>query len=76
MIVFGIREERENHQIEVVGGLDLALLQEQILSYLREKMQNHGPYELKIVEYKNTPLLILMIQETQKTSLNLVLINN
>jgi len=41
MIVFGIKEDRENHQIDVVGGLDLALLQEQILSYLREKMQNH-----------------------------------
>ena len=65
MIVFGIREDRVNHQIEIVGGLDLALLQEQILSYLREKMQNHGPYELKIIEYENTSLFILMIQETQ-----------
>ncbi len=38
IIVFGIKEDRENHQIEVVGSLTLALLQEQVLSYLKEKM--------------------------------------
>lgn len=65
VIVFGIREDRESSQIRVVGGLNLAFLQEKILSYLREKMQNPGSYELKILEYENNSLLALIIQETQ-----------
>lgn len=65
VIVFGIKDDRDNNQIKVVGGLDLAFLQEKILSYLREKMQNTGSYELKILEYESTPLLTLVIQEAQ-----------
>lgn len=65
IVIFGIAEDRESNKIEVVGGLNLALLQEQILSYLREKMQNYGPYELKILDYENKSLLALIIQETQ-----------
>jgi len=65
VIVFGIKDDRENSQIEVVGGLDLALLQEKTLSYLREIMQNPGLYELKILDYEKTPLLALIIQEIQ-----------
>lgn len=65
MIVLGIKEDREKRHIEVVGNSDLALLQEQVFSYIREKMQNCGLYELKIIDYENVPLLVLMIQETQ-----------
>src|ERR1700704_1296874 len=65
IIVFGIKEDRGNHQIEIVGNPDLALLQEQLLSYLIEKMQNPGSYELKIVDYQSNPLIVLIIQETQ-----------
>ena len=65
VIVFGIKEDRDNREITIVGNPDLALLQEQILSYVREKMQNCGSYELKIVEYESTPLIALSIQETQ-----------
>lgn len=65
LIVFGMKEIRESQIIETVGNQNLALLQEQILSYLRERMQNVGIYELKIVEYQNTPLVVLIIQETQ-----------
>lgn len=64
IIVFGVKEDRENRKIEIVGGLDLAQLQEKILSYFREIMQNHGVFELKIIEYESTPLLALEIQET------------
>lgn len=65
VIIFGIKEDRDNHRIEIVGNPDLALLQEQILSYLRDRMQNPGVSELKIIEYQQTPLLALIIQETQ-----------
>lgn len=65
VIVFGIKDDRDNHQIEIVGNPDLALLQEQILSYLRDRMQNPGVSELRIVEYQKTPLIALIVQETQ-----------
>jgi len=65
VIAFGIKEDRVNREIIVVGNPNLALLQEQVLSYLREKMQNCGLYELKIIEYESTPLITLSIQETQ-----------
>lgn len=65
IIVFGIKEDREIQTIEVVGGLDLAPLQEKILSYLSEKMQNPGNFELKILEYEGTHILALIVQETQ-----------
>ena len=52
IIIFGVKEDRNNNKIHIVGGLDLAFLQEKILSYIREKMQNPGGYELKILEYK------------------------
>jgi len=65
LIVFGIKEDRENNKIQVVGGLDLAFLQEKILSYMTEKMQNPGQYKLKILDYDQTNILALIIQETQ-----------
>lgn len=64
IVVFGVKEDRNNQKIEIVGGLDLAQLQEKVLSYLREIMQNHGLFELKIVEYEGVPLLALIMQET------------
>lgn len=65
IIMFGIKEDRDNNSIEITGGLDLAFLQEKIHSYIKEKMQNPGGYELKIIEYENTHLLALIIQEIQ-----------
>lgn len=65
IIVFGIKEDRENNKIQIVGGLDLAFLQEKILSYINEKMQNTGKYELKILEYEETQILTLSIYEAQ-----------
>jgi len=66
VIIFGVKEDRLNQNIQIVGNSNLALLQEQILSYLREKIQNPGTYELKIVDYNHTPLIALIIQETQE----------
>lgn len=65
IVVFGIKEDRDNNTIEIVGGLDLAFLQEKIVSYLREKMQNYGNFDLKIVDYEGQALLILELQETK-----------
>jgi len=62
LIVFGIAEI--NGSFRVVGGLRLAILQEKIVSLLNDSMKNVGNYDLKIVQYENTPLLILLIDET------------
>src|SRR3989344_4107357 len=40
MIVFGIREDRDAGTVQVVGGLDLAFLQEKVVSYLNDVMAN------------------------------------
>lgn len=65
VIVFGVKEDREKGKIVVVGGLDIAPLQEKLFSYLREKMQNLGSYDIKTLIYKKIPILALIIQETQ-----------
>src|SRR3989344_4853207 len=62
LIVFGIAEI--NGSFRVVGGSRLAILQEKIVSLLNDSMKNVGNYDLKIVQYENTPLLILLIDET------------
>ena len=64
IIVFGITEDRTRRAMDVTGGLDLALLQEQITNYLTNKMINHGKSDLKIIPYNNKQILILSIDET------------
>lgn len=64
IIVFGIKEDRNMETIEVVGGLDLAILQEKIVSLLNEAMRSVGNFDLRILSYENTPLLVLLIDET------------
>lgn len=66
IIVFGIHEDKNSGEIEVVGGLDLASLQEKIVSFLNEVMQNHNTYSLKILELDDTEILVLCISETNK----------
>ncbi|MEN8253074.1 MAG: ATP-binding protein [Patescibacteria group bacterium] len=65
VIVFGITEDRKNDSISIVGNLDLAFLQERILSYIKEKMDNVGSFDLKIVEFENKSLLALIILEAK-----------
>ncbi|NCN82750.1 MAG: hypothetical protein GW947_02170 [Candidatus Pacebacteria bacterium] len=66
IIVFGIYEDRDSGKIEIVGGLDLAFLQEKIVSFLNEVMQNHGIYSLRIVELDKKELLVLCVSETNE----------
>ncbi len=67
IIVFGIAE-RPNPQRELfpVGNLDLATLQEKIVSLLEDKIENKAEYLLQIFNYKNNQLLALIIDETPK----------
>lgn len=64
IIVFGIKEDRENGTVEVVGGLELAQLQEGISNFIREGMKNCGPSEIRIIDYRGHQLIALVIQET------------
>ena len=63
IIVFGIKEDREKGKIDVVGGLNVAFLQEKIVSYLRELMENHGFHDIRPLEYEGQIVLALFIQE-------------
>ncbi len=64
IIVFGIKEDRENNRIEVVDNLQLAILQEKIAELLNNIMQNHGNPDIKLVEYEGKHLLALVVDET------------
>jgi ATP-dependent DNA helicase RecG len=66
IIIFGVKEDRRAGSIEVVGGLDLASLQEGIHNYLYDVMANHGKHNLKIIEYEKRQLLVLLIDETPR----------
>lgn len=63
LIVFGIKEDRINNTIEVIGRLDLAILQERLTDYI-QTMRNCGPYDLRILSYKGQSILAFIISET------------
>lgn len=64
LIALGIKEDRPRGKIEVVGGLELAPLQEKIISHLNDVMKNHGQEEIRIINFQNQQLLVLIISET------------
>lgn len=64
LIIFGVYEDRINNSINIVGGLDIAVLQEKITSLINDKMRNVGKFDFKIIEYKDKTLLVLIIDET------------
>jgi len=65
IIAFGFEDNKNLGTIRVVGGLNIAKLQELIVNYLREQMINPGGYELNISEYQNHAILVLQIEETK-----------
>jgi predicted HTH transcriptional regulator len=67
LIVFGITQQTGG-ATKVVGGLDLATLQEKVVSYLREKMKYHGDYALKVFELDGQKLLALLLCEIPRES--------
>ena len=62
VIFFGIKEDREKGTVKIVGNLDLALLQEQIVSFYREKMVNAELPDLKVMEYEGKYILALTVR--------------
>lgn len=66
MVVFGVKEDREAGTIQIVGGLDLATLQEKVVSYLNDTMANPGRFSLRIISHSSDQLLVLLLAETDK----------
>lgn len=64
IIVFGVKEDRDNNTIQIVGNLNLAILQEKIAELLSNVIRNHGTVNIKIFEYEKKQLLALVIDET------------
>ncbi len=64
VIIFGVKENRPSGTLNFIGGLDLAILQEKIVSLLNEGMRNVGSYDLRVFSYRGRSLLALFIDET------------
>jgi ATP-dependent DNA helicase RecG len=64
IIVFGITENRTAGTMDVTGNLDLALLQEQIASYLADRMINNGPSNIRMITYEGVEVIVLTVDET------------
>jgi ATP-dependent DNA helicase RecG len=69
IIVFGVKEITDGkRKCEVVGGLDLATLQEKIVSLIEHKIVNNAAYSLEKIKIQDQDLLILNLDETNKES--------
>lgn len=68
LIVFGVKETNINNKrkLETVGALDLAFLQEKLVSLMEHKIVNHTAYNIETIEINHTTLLVLTIDETAK----------
>lgn len=64
IIVLGIKENEITRQKSVVGGLNLDLLQQNIVSLMEQQIMNKADYELRIFDYENEKLLAVIISET------------
>lgn len=67
-IVFGVqeRQEAQGRSLTAVGGLDLASIQEKIVSLLEHKIVNHSDYDLYLLNIDDVTLLVLHIGEIDK----------
>lgn len=63
IIVFGVKEDRENKKIHVLGGLELADLQEKISNLVSEDMSITIRPEYHILDYKGKTLLVIVVAE-------------
>lgn len=57
-IVFGVVEDRINKKTHAVGGLDLAGLQEQVINYVLDSMENCATPDFRIITCKKKRLLV------------------
>ncbi|HWB38653.1 MAG TPA: ATP-binding protein [Candidatus Saccharimonadales bacterium] len=62
VIVFGISEDRTAGTTTVVGGLDLALLQEKITSLCNDTMVNAGRSDHRILKVEEKSLLAVVVR--------------
>lgn len=63
IIVFGVKEDRRNKKIDILGGLELAVLQEKVSNLVSEDMSMTIRPEYHILDYKRKTLLAIVIAE-------------
>lgn len=63
VIVFGVKEDRQNKKIDIVGGLDLAELQEKISNLVSDDMSITVRPDYQIINYKGEALLAVIVME-------------
>jgi len=63
IIVFGVKEDRQNKKIDILGGLELAVLQEKVSNLVSEDMSMTIRPEYYILDYKGKTLLAIVVAE-------------
>lgn len=63
IIVFGIKEDRQNKKIDILGGLELAILQEKVSNLVTDEMSITIRPEYHILDYKGKALLAIVVAE-------------
>lgn len=63
VIVFGVKEDRQNKKVTIVGDLELADLQEKVSNLVSENMSITIRPEYYILDYKRKTLLAITISE-------------
>lgn len=63
IIVFGIKEDRQNKKVDIVGELELAVLQEKVSNLVSEDMSITIRPEYHILDYKGKTLLAIVVAE-------------
>lgn len=63
VIVFGVKEDRQNKRIDVLGGLEFADLQEKVSNLVSEEMSITIRPEYHILDYKGKTLLAIIVAE-------------
>lgn len=63
IIVFGVKEDRQNKKIHILNGLELAVLQEKVSNLVSEDMSMTIRPEYHILDYKGKTLLAIVIAE-------------
>jgi len=63
IIVFGVKEDRQNKKIDILDGLGLAVLQEKVSNLVSEDMSITIRPEYYILDYKGKTLLAIVVVE-------------
>ena len=66
IIVLGVLEDQTTQKKQIVGGLDLDQLQQNIVALLEQKIVNKADYQIRIIDLRGEKLLVIILSETPR----------